>query len=106
MAEGLRKLIWAPQARRDLIDIWKYFAKAASAETADNLLRQINLAVDRVSRHPLSGRPRDDIGHGLRSILVHPHVVIYQVTDVTLEVARILHERQDIPTAYGQDLKP
>jgi toxin ParE1/3/4 len=106
MDEGLRKLIWAPRARRDLIDIWKYYAKLASVEVADNQLRHIDLAVDQLSRWPLSGRPREDIGQGLRSILVHPHVVIYRVTDVTIGVVRVLHERQDIPSAYAQDLKP
>jgi toxin ParE1/3/4 len=106
MAGAPRKLSWAPQARRDLIDIWKYFAVAASPEVADGLLRDIKIAVDRLEDHPFLGRPRDEIAKGLRSLLVPPHSIIYRVTKTKVDIARIFHERRDIPAAFAEDRKP
>jgi len=103
MAGGHRKFIWAPKARRDLIDIWKYFANAASPEIADNLLREINHAVERLREHPFSDRPRNEIAPGLRSILVHPHLIIYRPMETTVEIMRILHERQDYSAAFTEN---
>jgi toxin ParE1/3/4 len=102
MARNLRQLEWAPKARRDLIDIWHYFADAASTDIADKLLRSIALASVRLSRHPMSGRPRADISSGLRSILAHPYVIVYRVTDTSVEIARVLHERQDVIAAFDE----
>jgi toxin ParE1/3/4 len=106
MAEGRRELIWAPKARRDLIDIWKYFVKVASSEIADNLLRDIRVATDQLRDHPFSGRPRNEIANGLRSVLVHPHSIIYRVTETSVDIARILHERRDFAAAFADDRKP
>src|SRR5947199_10813495 len=39
-----RRLAWAPRARRDLQDIWQYFARVGSPEIADGLLREIDRA--------------------------------------------------------------
>jgi toxin ParE1/3/4 len=106
MAETPDILVWAPKARRDLIDIWKYFAKVASEETADNLLRQIDRTVGRLMRYPFSGRPREDIEPGLRSILVRPHMVMYRTKGDTLEILRILHERQDASAMVAKAPRP
>jgi toxin ParE1/3/4 len=105
MAEDRRELVWAPKAQRDLIDIWGYFAEASSTDIADRLLRNLGNAAERLKDHPFSGRPRDDIANGLRSLLVHPHVIIHRVTKTTVEIARILHERRDIAAAFAEDRK-
>jgi len=106
MAEARRELIWAAKARRDLIDIWKYFARTAPPEIADKLLRDIRTAAERLRDHPFSGRPRNEIASDLRSILVHPHAIIYRVTEINVEIARIIHERRDIAAAFAEDRKP
>jgi toxin ParE1/3/4 len=85
-----------------LIDIWHYFADAASPDVADKLLRNIERASARLSDHPMSGRPRADISSGLRSVLVHPYVVVYRVTDTTVEIARVLHERRDVAAVFEE----
>jgi len=106
MAAGRSELFWSPKARRDLIDIWKYYAKTASPEIADNLLREIRAGAERLKEHPFSGRPRDEIARGLRSLLVHPHSIIYRVTDQTVAIARILHERRNLAAAFNENRKP
>ena len=91
-------IIWAPSAKRDLRDIWRYFARIASAEVADSLVHEINRAVARLADFPLMGRARDELITGLRSVLVHPHVVFYRVSDRSIEIVRVLHQRRDLAT--------
>src|SRR5882757_11394 len=101
MADRDRRVVWAPRGRRDLRDIWLYFARIASPEVADELSREIRRAGARLGRHPLMGRPRDELVSGLRSVLVPPHVIFYRVSDEGVEVARILHQRRDLGSALA-----
>jgi plasmid stabilization system protein ParE len=43
---------------------------------------------------------------GLRSLLVHPYAIIYRVTEINVEIARIIHERRDMAAAFAVDRKP
>jgi len=103
MAKDRKSLAWAPKARRDLIDIWKYFAKVASHEIADDLLDEIDRAASRLRDRPYLGRLRNEIAPGLRSVLIPPHSIIYRVTDATIEISRVLHERRDFSAAFVED---
>jgi plasmid stabilization system protein ParE len=83
-----------------LLDIWHYFADGASPDLADTLLRNIERVSIQLADRPFSGGPRTDISPGVRSILAHPYVIIYRVTAATIEIARVLHERRDVATAF------
>jgi len=89
-----------------LIEIWKYFSKVASAEIADKILRAIDRGVGTLREYPFLGRPRDEIAPGLRSLLVHPHSILYRVRETTIEITRILHERRDFAAALADDGEP
>jgi toxin ParE1/3/4 len=99
----IRRVIWAPKSRRDLLEIWRYFARVGSVEVADDLLREIHRAVARLARHAFMGRSRDELAPGLRSVLVHPHVVFYRVTDQSVEIARVLHQRRDLAAILSRE---
>jgi toxin ParE1/3/4 len=99
LGDRAKRVVWAPSAKRDLREIWRYFARIASIEVADNLVHEINRATARLADFPLMGRARDELIAGLRSILVHPHVVFYRVSDRSVEIARVLHQRRDLATA-------
>jgi toxin ParE1/3/4 len=94
-----KPVVWAPKAKQDLTRIWQYYSRLASPEIADALLREIASCVDRLSRHPLSGRPRTELSPGLRSVLILPYSVFYRVTEEAVEIVRVLHERRDLPAA-------
>jgi plasmid stabilization system protein ParE len=70
-----RRIVWAPRAKQDLVDIWRYYARVASAEVADNILREIEQVADAIGRNPLARRLREELGPGLRSALVSPHII-------------------------------
>src|SRR4029078_467770 len=90
------RLTWAPRADRDMLDIWHYYASEASDEAADKIAGQIMTAARRVGGLPLSGRPRDDLRAGVRSVLAHPYVLFYRVTENGVQILRVLHERRNL----------
>jgi toxin ParE1/3/4 len=97
------RIIWAPAAKKDLRDIWRYFADVASLEVADRLLGDIKQVSERVRRQPLTWRSRDEIKPGLHSILIHPYVLFYQVKPGAVEVVRVVHQRRNFAAIF---LKP
>lgn len=101
MPRGRRTVVWSPEAEQDLFDIWQYLAAEASVRTADTYLRNINRTCERVRRRPLSGRARDDLMRGLRSVLVSPYVIFYRVGESSLDIVRVLHGRRDLEAIFA-----
>ena len=88
---------WSPKAKQDLRDIWRYYARAASLEVADSMLRKISIESGRIGRYPTPGRERDEFP-GLRRLPVRPYTVFFRISREKAEVARVLHEERDFPT--------
>ncbi|SEB91126.1 toxin ParE1/3/4 [Rhizobiales bacterium GAS191] len=98
-----KNVTWAPFAKRDLRDIWRYYARVGSPEVADRLLREIDRAGVLLERRYHLGRKRDELMPGLQSVIVHPHTIFYRVSDASVEVVRVLHERRDFPGIFSKD---
>jgi toxin ParE1/3/4 len=88
----------SPKAKKDLREIWLYYARSGSPEVADRKLREIAIETERIGRHPTPGRENDDEFPGLRRLLVHPHTVFFRISAAKAEVVRVLHEQRDFPT--------
>jgi|SRR5580704_15281037 toxin ParE1/3/4 len=101
-----RRVVWAPRANLDLLDIWRYYARVASPDIADNILRGIERASDAIGRTPLARRSRDELMPGLRSAQVSPHTIFYRVQNGDVEIVRVLHERRDFPALFGRRPHP
>lgn len=99
MPSGAERLSWALQAERDVRAIWAYYAARASAEAANKILRAIEAAAGRVANLPMTGRPRDELRPGLRSVLAQPYIVFYRLKDSGVEIVRVLHEKRHLPNA-------
>jgi toxin ParE1/3/4 len=104
MPRPRRAVIWSPEAEQDLFDISGYLTVEASARTAEKYLRAINRASERVRTRPLSGRARDELISGLRSVLVHPYVVFYRTAEFSVEIVRVLHQRRDLDAIFAEDV--
>src|SRR5580698_4704489 len=63
-----RPVEWAPQAKEDLLQIWHYYARVASPEVADAMVRKISDETSRIGRHPTPGREHDEFP-GFRRLL-------------------------------------
>jgi plasmid stabilization system protein ParE len=48
-------------------------------------------------------RPREELAAGLRSALVHPHIIFYRVSEESVEIARVLHQRRDLTAALASE---
>ena len=88
----------SPKAKKDLREIWLYYARSASPEVADRKLHEIAIETERIGRHPTPGRENDAEFPGLRRLLVHPHTIFFRIMADKAEVVRVLHEQRDFPT--------
>jgi toxin ParE1/3/4 len=103
MAHRRRPIIWSPEARADLSEIWNYYAKLGGRHRADNTVRRISHACGVVEDHPFAGRARDEIRSGLRSITARPYVIFYRLREDVVEIVRILHGRRDVDDIFAGD---
>jgi len=105
MPKEARPVVWAPKSKKDLRDVWRYYERVASPDTADKLLREINDAGQRLADEALMWRARDEILPGLRSVLVHPYTVFYRIDDGAVEIVRVLHERRDLARVFSKKVR-
>src|ERR1700730_5435313 len=99
MPKKRRRVVWAPKAKRD---VWEYYERVASVEIADKLLREIDGAAEHLTDAALMWKARDDLMRGLRSVLVHPYIIFYRVTDGVVEIALVLHGRRNFARVFSE----
>jgi toxin ParE1/3/4 len=85
------------------LEIWAYYARVASPEIADDLLREIDRIGEGIRENPLLSRQRDELLPGLRSVIVRPHVIFFRIRDGAAEVVRVLHGRRDFPAIFVRE---
>jgi toxin ParE1/3/4 len=87
----------SPQVESELDDIWLYIAtESASIKVADRVVDSITQQFFLLCKHPYSGRRRDDLRAGLRSVTVGSYVVIYRVEENDVVILHVVHGRRDI----------
>jgi len=87
-------LVWRPEAEADLVDLVAYISERNHA-AAQRIGDAIRYTADRLPDHPYIHRP----GRvpGTREAIVHPnYILVYRVGEV-IEVAAVLHARQQYP---------
>jgi plasmid stabilization system protein ParE len=67
----------------------------------DEYRRQINQTIKALTRNPKMGIERLRWGENVRSFVVGTHIIIYVVVENGIEIARFLHQREDIERALG-----
>jgi toxin ParE1/3/4 len=98
-----KRVLWAPAAERDLLDIWAYYVRVASPDIADKLLRDIDRISQMIAEHPLLSRDRGELMPGLRSVLARPPVIFFLVKNDHIEIARVLHGRRNFPAIFARE---
>jgi toxin ParE1/3/4 len=68
---------------------------AWGAERADNYELEFIEALDNIRSYPELGSSRPDAFPNCRVYPVGSHIIFYRLIGMTIEVVRILHERQD-----------
>ena len=86
----------SPQVEAELDDIWIYIAtESASVDAADRVVDSITRQFFLLSKHPHSGRKRDDLRAGLRSATVGSYVIVYRVEENEVVILHVVHGRRD-----------
>lgn len=107
MSAAVRKY---PRARRDLVDIFYYYARKGTLPTARRFLRQAEATFQRLAGMPGLGtryEPHEPIYAGLRFFPVsrfRMYAVFYRPIAGGIEVLRVLHGARDIPGILAADL--
>lgn len=85
----------SPRAEADLEEIWFYTSENWSEEQADRYHAEIVMAFEGLVRGTKKGR-RVDVREGYFKYAVGSHFVYYRLSDATVDVVRILHQRMDV----------
>ena len=89
----MTRILRAPLARNDLLDIWAYIAEQSSTSIADAFLARIYGALEVVASAPYVGRERSEFSGSPRSIVVRPYIIFYEPLPEGdgIAVWRVLH---------------
>ena len=95
----MNEVVLSELAEADLTDIWVFVARD-DLQAANRLLDQIYEKCRLLSRSPKVGRKRPELNRSIRSFPVGNYVIFYREGATGIEVARVLHGRRDIPSAF------
>ena len=92
-----RRYILAPQAARDLVDIWRYIKKESSQETADRIESVIRNKFLYLAAFPHGGHWRHDLTSAeVRFLSVYSYLIVYRPETKPVQIVAILHAHRDV----------
>ncbi|QGZ96418.1 type II toxin-antitoxin system RelE/ParE family toxin [Terricaulis silvestris] len=97
----MSRIVFRPEAEADLTAIALHIA-ANSAARAHRVVTRLRSRCEILRQHPLAGRPRNELGEGLRSLSERPFVLIYRTMGDDVEIVAILHGARDLPAAIAR----
>ncbi len=93
----MAKVILRQKAINDLNDIWDYTFKKWSEHQADLYYVTLKLACKGIGENPKIGKEYVAISKNLLGLKSGKHIIFYQqISEMEIEVIRILHERMDL----------
>jgi toxin ParE1/3/4 len=95
MGAKRRQLHLRPLAEADLEEIWLYTGHHWSPEQADRYLSDLVATMKSLASGVKFGC-ECPVSDGYFQYPVGSHIVFYRVTDSTLDVTRVLHQRMDV----------
>lgn len=85
------------EAKRDLVDIWRYTQKAWGAEQADRYLDQLDEGIKLISRNAALEHSFSEIHVDLFFFHCQHHYLFYlRKENETLKIIAVLHEQMDL----------
>ncbi len=91
------RYILAPQAARDLIEIWRYIKKHSSLEMAERVEAAIRERIGFLAQNPNAGHSRNDLtDQAVKFFSVYSYLVVYRHGTNPLQIVAVLHGRRDV----------
>jgi toxin ParE1/3/4 len=94
----MRRVMRTDAADRDLDEILDYLIER-SPSAAERLVAELDSRCRLLASQPLTGRSRDDLVPGMRSIVVGRYVLFFVSTDADVFIVRIIHGARNITPA-------
>ena len=92
-----RRYILAPQAARDLVQIWRYIKNESSEQTADRVESVIRDKFVYLAEFPQGGHWRRDLTAAeVRFLAVYSYLIVYRPETKPLQIVAILHAHRDV----------
>jgi toxin ParE1/3/4 len=102
----MKPLRIADAAHADLRNIKQYTEQTWGEAQARRYLDELEARFALLRKRSRLGRPRADLGAGLRSLPSGGHVIFYRDVDDCIEVVRILHASMDVRRQFGVAPRP
>jgi len=98
-----RRYTLAPEAVRDLVEIWRYLREESGRETADRVEAVIRKKFAYLSQFPGAGHWRRDLTSAdVRFFAVYSYLIVYRPESKPLEIVSILHGRRDVAAILSE----
>jgi len=98
----MARIIRAPAAEADAIEIWSYIA-SDNLSAADRLLERFDRAFHKLAVQPHLGKSVEELAPKLRLFPIGSYLVFYRPIDDGVEIARLLHAARDITAEFFRD---
>jgi plasmid stabilization system protein ParE len=97
--------IVAPQADRDIFEIWHYLAVHAGIDVAERIENELYAAFESLAAQPELGHRRADLTSGdVLFFKLYSYLIIYRRLD-PVEFVAVLHARRNLPFLLSDRLK-
>jgi len=87
------RIVVSPKAEDDIVGIAAYTLGMWGERQMSRYVDGLHKRFDALARFPNSGRRRDEIGRGYRSMVHGSHIVFYKIVARELVIVRVLHVR-------------
>jgi toxin ParE1/3/4 len=98
-----RRIRLSIAAGQDLRDIWRGFAEYSTLTVADEKVAVVQRKFALLSQFPESGRRREELMTGMRSLSAEEFVIFYCILDTDIQIVRIINGRRDIAGIFQED---
>lgn len=95
----MARIIRAPTAEVDAIDIWCHIA-GDDPPAADRLLERFHQIFSKLAEHPRLGKEVEELAPNLRLFPIGRYLVFYRPIKDGIEIARLLHGARDVTADF------
>ncbi|MEM7554762.1 MAG: type II toxin-antitoxin system RelE/ParE family toxin [Cyanobacteria bacterium P01_A01_bin.84] len=95
----MKQHIISPEASKDLEEIIDYFS-SHNIDAGERFVDEFNKKCRYLANYPKMGRSYSDIKDYLRGVSLNGYIIFYRVTDIGIEVLRVVSGYRDYPSLF------
>jgi toxin ParE1/3/4 len=90
-----------PEAVADLIEIWKYTAKATTPEIADRIVARIEAECGKLAEMPGMGHFREELlDQRFKFWSIFSYLIVYRCDIAPIQVVNVIHGARDLAAFF------